>query len=202
MKKIQNLIIVMLLLISNNILAQQPVVDAQANTIADKTNVNVATTLTKTTAMLEQISHMRQKYDKMMENVEKVNSMISSGQQIKKITNSIVDIKNNYQNSINYIKSEDMIAPEEKVKFISALTKMVSKAVDDLDDALIISTTGTYNMTDAERLQFLNSIYDKIAHQNNLIKYFLNKIKRGVSQQQVKKANKEFIDKSAESLKQ
>lgn len=202
MKKIQNLIIVMLLLISNNILAQQPVVDAQANTIAAKTNVNVATTLTKTTAMLEQISHMRQKYDKMMENVEKVNSMISSGQQIKKITNSIVDIKNNYQNSINYIKSEDMIAPEEKVKFISALTKMVGKAVDDLDDALIISTTGTYNMTDAERLQFLNSIYDKIAHQNNLIKYFLNKIKTGVNQQKVKKANKDFIDKSAESLKQ
>jgi len=202
MKKIQNLIIVMLLFISNNILAQQPVVDAQANTIAAKTNVNVATTLTKTTAMLEQISHMRQKYDKMMENVEKVNSMISSGQQIKKITNSIVEIKNNYQNSINYIKSEDMIAPEEKVKFISALTKMVGKAVDDLDDALIISTTGTYNMTDAERLQFLNSIYDKIAHQNNLIKYFLNKIKTGVNQQKVKKANKDFIDKSAESLKQ
>lgn len=203
------ILFVSLLFCVNYSFSQIPVTDAAAGAAANQTSLNTsstlaktATLLTKTKVMLDNIKHMKNQYDKMMEKVEKVNSAIATGQQIKKIISSIDDVQNSYQNTMNYINSESIIQPEEKIKFNLVLMKMVNKSLDDLDDALKISSSGSYSMTDAERLVFLNSISEKIEHQNNLINYFFNKIKNSATKQKMKNKESEFIRKSANSFKQ
>jgi len=206
MKK--SILIIVMLFFKFNIYSQIPVTDASAgtqltalNTQATVQNQNLAQQLSTAGSQLTQLQKTYDQIKKASEKVEKVNAMISTGQQIKKITSTLNDVRKNYQACLNYINNQDLIKPAEKAKFIFLLTSVISKSVDDLDDVTLITSNGAYNMTDAERLKFLNEINEKITHQNNLIQYFYKKIQSAVATQMSKKKSQEFINKSVESLK-
>lgn len=193
---------------ANYSFSQLAVSDAGATTAAQQTAtttystlVKTGTLVTKTKVMLDNIKHMKEQYDSMMKKIEEVNSAIATGQQIKKIISSIGDVQKSYETTMNYVNSEKIIQPEEKIKFNIVLMKMVNKTLDDLESALKITTNGSYNMTDAERLEFLNGISAKIEHQNNLINYFFNKIKSSATKQKMKNKDSEFIRKAHQSFK-
>lgn len=204
MKHIKSIITVALLLLVTIANAQQPVqpvTDVQATAVAVQTKITTAATLTKTTAMLEQISMMKKKYDDMMENIEEVSSAIATGKQIINITQTIGKVNSNYQKAISYISNESSIKPQEKVKIISAFTKVVGECVDELDDAYSLSTTGSYKMSDSERMTLLKDIEKNVVNQNDFLIYFLNKVKKSVSSAKSRQLNIDFINKSNKSLK-
>jgi len=87
MKK--TILTLILLVATSTIYSQMVVTDTGATAVAVENKANTAATLVKTKAMLEEITVMREKYDKMMDNVEVVKDIISSGQQIQNILSGI-----------------------------------------------------------------------------------------------------------------
>lgn len=172
------------------------------NTIQQQNYLKNSAILTKTVSTLNTLQQMKQQYDEWEENIEEVNNKIETGKQVVKTVESLKDITVTYEEAIGYIAAEPMINPAEKDKFINAFSKIVDKALDDFDEALDVSTSGSYKMTDAERMTMLNDILKRIQHNKNLMEYFLKKIKKSVSVQKGKKQQKEFIENSVNSFKE
>lgn len=199
MKK--SILTLILLVATTTIYSQMVVTDTGATAVAVENKANTAATLVKTKAMLEEITVMREKYDKMMDNVEVVKDIISSGQQIQNILSGISKLNTNYGAAVTYVTEESLIHPLEKAKYIGAFTEIIEKSLDQLDTAYNTTTNENYSMTDAERLNQLNGILNAVNKQNSLMIYFLNKIKRAVAEVSKKQRENDFIEKQTKSLK-
>ncbi|POS00905.1 hypothetical protein Q361_1178 [Flavobacterium croceum DSM 17960] len=175
--------------------SQMAVYDASANATAVETKATAAQTLAKTTAMLKELTILKEKYNEMRDDVEMVSDVISTGMEIQKLITTLSNMNNNVETAVNYIYQQSLISTEEKIKLIDAFYILANKGLDALDKATDVVTTGNYKMTDAERLNILNETLKEVNRQNNIIIYFFQKLKSSVNNVKQKKNNTRTVNK-------
>jgi len=151
---------------------------------------------------LTTLKSMEKTYEEWTDAVRVVNSKIQTGKEILNIKNTVRDIGRDYTEAVELISREDALSYNQKEIYISVFTKILSKALSSLESGLDITKSGTFEMNDGERLQFIREIEQEVNNKHNLMLYALKRMKGSIQKSKVEYANSIELSNSIDAVKQ
>jgi archaellum component FlaG (FlaF/FlaG flagellin family) len=124
-----------------------------------------------------------QLHDEWYTSLLKINSVVSSYQQVKSIWNYQNRTMSLYTQNIGQLRSSPYLTPTQIQGMVKGYTVLLTENVGLLDDLTTILTPGAAKMTDAQRLKFINKLSDKVTHQYQLVSYFTKRNQAIVTEQ-------------------
>ena len=121
-----------------------------------------ATILTKSIDQLNTLNKMKEQYENWEDDLVVVKEYIKQGYQAKNIANMLGKIKSTYLNTEKYIKDSNYLTSGHAAKISYAFTILLGRCVDTASESLDVITTGTYEMSDAERIKLLKESESKL----------------------------------------
>lgn len=173
--------ILMILCIWTSSNAQMAVTDP-ANTAVNKANlVKNSAILQKAIVTLKTLDKMKNTAEDMKENIEVVTNTIATGKQIINIKNKIEDISRIYERNVNKVVNNDNFSNPQKEYLVWMFTSVLADSLSDLDDGIMVSSSGSYKMNDAERLTFLDKLENSMNHNYQLLLYMSRKLNKSIN---------------------
>lgn len=183
---------VSLVLFTANINAQWAVFDPSnlAQGIVNTTRQVVQTTTTaqnmvsnfkETVKIYEQ---GKQYYDAL----KSVNNLVKDAKKVQKTILMVGDISDIYVNNFQKMMSDPNYTVEELNAIALGYAKLLEQSNDVLTELKGVVNITTLSLTDKERMEVVDSAYDRILNYRNLVKYYTNK-NIGVSLLRAKKKN-------------
>ena len=167
----KNIFFLLLLIIGLNANAQSAVTDP-ANTAMNKANlVKNSGILAKAISTLKTLNDTRSKLKSWNDELNEIRNTISTGKEIVSIIETVGDITQLYQNSIDFIVDEPLLNFEQKEFIITIYTEVLIETVESFDTGDLISSQGNYKMNDAERLTILQKIQEKLQDNLDFLNY-------------------------------
>lgn len=208
MKNIQlQLVLILLFSIIPSINAQMPVTDAAAGaqlSAINRSNLKAegtrSSTLAKAAAQLQQLQAMKEQYDKQIEMVETISDYVKKSKQVINMKNCLSDITSQYSKGINYVYNEKEITIKDRAVFSKVYAKMIAQSLEDFEYGYKIIGDGTLKMNDAERLNILTEVENKMKKNRNMITYMNNSVRNAVSQKIRKKKEDDYVRKNRNSI--
>jgi gas vesicle protein len=106
---------------------------------------------------LKQVSTTIQNYKKIYETLETVNQIASV-----------------YSNSFSRMKTDKNFSPTELAEIGSGYTKLIKESSSIIDDLMMAAKPSNMNLTDKERFDIINAVYDKARKHKGLVEYYSN----------------------------
>jgi hypothetical protein len=98
-------------------------------------------------------------------------------QKYKKVVDIILNqlqIVKGYKAAFNRFKQDDMFTSEEISYIGKVYSNLLNESLKGLDDLITVITAGSLRMTDDERLNAIDKIYDRISGQLSFLRSFNN----------------------------
>ena len=77
-----------------------------------------------------------------------------------------------YSNYITQFKADPNLTPDQVVGIVRGYTVLIKESAGYLDDLSAIVSPAKSKMTDAERMELIDTLDDKVTHQYDLVNYF------------------------------
>jgi hypothetical protein len=139
--------------------------------------------INKTTSQgVQTLSSLTQAYQKALSSV---NAYIGSSARVKEIFDAQQKIINLYQTLGQY---DGALTGDEQSLVHTTMKNSLTRSANILTDLKMLIKPDFYKMTDKDRLDELDKIYDKMVFQYNGMSHFMDKIAVYTSQQQSLKA--------------
>jgi PBP1b-binding outer membrane lipoprotein LpoB len=151
--------------------AQLPVTDV-AHIGVDVANQieNIAQAIATVTNTLNIFNQAKDYYDKLIA----VNNLIKDAKKVVKIGKMVGEIQSSYAKSSSKILFQHFSAAE-----ITAMNEVYSSLWEDLTDmleeVLTVTTVSSLSMTDRERMQVIDAVYERVKHHRTLVNYYTHK---------------------------
>lgn len=183
---------VSLVLFTTNMSAQWTVFDPSnlAQGIVNTTRQVVQTTTTaqnmvsnfkETVKIYEQ---GKQYYDAL----KSVNNLVKDAKKVQKTILMVGNISDIYVNNFQKMMSDPNYTVEELNAIALGYAKLLEQSNDVLNELKGVVNISTLSLTDKERMEVVDSAYDRMLNYRNLVKYYTNK-NIGVSLLRAKKKN-------------
>jgi hypothetical protein len=101
-----------------------------------------------------------------------INPKIKNFERVGDIINYQLQILKEYKNAFQRF-NESKIFTGDEIKYIgNVYSNLFDRSIDNVDELIIIITSGKLRMNDAERLSAINNIYDRIIDQISFLRSF------------------------------
>lgn len=107
-------------------------------------------------------------YDGLM----KVSGAVRDYRRVRAIYAKQTQIISTYSSAINVLRTSRYITPAQLTKMVSIYTKMLAEGANTVSDLATITSPSMLKMTDAERMEFIDTLDAKITDQLGLVNYF------------------------------
>ncbi|GAB3307671.1 hypothetical protein [Hymenobacter tenuis] len=138
---------------------------ALGNTIVQKGTS--AQAITK--ALTDQTAAMHEEW---YASLRKISTVVRGYERVKTIWSYQDKTLALYTQNITQLRRNPYLTPGQIQGMVKGYTVLLAENVALLDDLSIILTPQAAEMTDAQRLKFINRISDKVTHQYQLVSYF------------------------------
>jgi hypothetical protein len=93
-----------------------------------------------------------------------------------------------YSNHVGRFKQDPNLTPAQVAGMVRGYTTLIQESAGYLDELTAIVSPAKSKMTDAERLELIDALDDKVTHQYELVSYFTRRnIAIAMQQQQAQK---------------
>ncbi|WP_324680143.1 hypothetical protein [Hymenobacter sp. GOD-10R] len=107
-------------------------------------------------------------YDGLMQ----VSNTIKTYRRVRHIFERQTAIITIYSNYITQFKRDPNLRPEQIAGMVRGYTVLIQESASYLDDLTAIVSPMKTKMTDAERMELIDALDDKVTHQYDLVSYF------------------------------
>ncbi|WP_324680838.1 hypothetical protein [Hymenobacter sp. GOD-10R] len=107
-------------------------------------------------------------YDGLMQ----VSNTIKQYRRVRHIFERQTAIITIYSNYIGKFKQDPNLSPEQVAGMVRGYTVLIQESASYLDDLTAIVSPLKSKMTDAERMELIDALDDKVTHQYDLVNYF------------------------------
>ncbi|GAB3879595.1 DUF4141 domain-containing protein [Hymenobacter segetis] len=123
--------------------------------------------LTKTYSLKNMEQH-KAWYDGLL----KVSSAVRDYRRVRAIYAKQTQIISTYSAAINVLRTSRYITPVQLTEMVSIYTKMLAEGANTVSDLATITSPSMLKMTDAERMEFIDTLDAKITDQLGLVNYY------------------------------
>lgn len=148
-----------------------------ATSIANTANQIVQTSSTAAN-MLKNFQEVKKVYDQGKEYYDKLKAVHNLVQDAKKVQNTILlvgEISDIYVNSFQKMLADPHFRVEELTAIAFGYTKLLEESADMLLELKDVVNINGLSMTDAERMDIINYVHDRLKHQRDLTAYYTRK---------------------------
>lgn len=179
MKKIILIMTVIFINFTNMVNAQLAVIDPAniATSIANATNEIVHTSSTAAT-MINNFKEVQKVYNQGKEYYDKLKSIHNLVKDAKKVQKTILlvgEISDIYVHSFGKMLSDPHFRVEELSAIASGYTILLQESSDMLLEMKDVVNVNGLSMTDSERMNIINQVYERIKSQRDLVNYYTRK---------------------------
>lgn len=112
-----------------------------------------------------------------LDGLMKVNPAIKQYSRVGDIIAYQVRIVKEYKHALQYFKASDLFSADEIEYITRVYGRLFDKSLDNLDALFMVITASQLRMSDDERLQTIDTIYEDITDQLSFLRYFNNETK-------------------------
>jgi len=179
MKKTVLIISIALVSITSQTRAQFAVIDPAniATSIANSANQIVETSSTASN-MLNNFKEVQKVYNQGKEYYDKlkaVNDLIKDAKKVRDAILIVGEIGDIYVNSFGKMLSDPHFRYEELVAISNGYTVLLQESADMLLEMKDVVNVNGLSMTDHERMDIINYVYDRLKSHRNLVSYYTRK---------------------------
>lgn len=120
--------------------------------------------------------------------LKSVNNLVKDAKKVQKTILMVGDISDIYVNNFQKMMSDPNYTVEELNAIALGYAKLLEQSNDVLTELKGVVNITTLSLTDKERMEVVDSAYDRMLNYRNLVKYYTNK-NIGVSLLRAKKKN-------------
>ena len=179
MKKVVLFMIIALAGFASRVNAQFIVTDPAniATSIVNSANQIVQTSSTVTN-VIKNFQEVKKLYDQGKEYYDKVKSIHNLLKDAKKVRDAILlvgEIGDIYVNSFRKMLSDPHFRYEELIAIANGYTIMLQESADMILELKDVVNLNGLSMTDHERMDIINYVYDRLKKHRNLVDYYTRK---------------------------
>lgn len=112
-----------------------------------------------------------------LDGLMKVNPAIKQYSRVGDIIAYQVKIVKEYKEALQYFKASELFEEDEIDYITRVYGRLFDKSLDNLDALFMVITASQLRMSDDERLQTIDKIYEGISDQLSFLRYFNNETK-------------------------
>lgn len=120
--------------------------------------------------------------------LKSVNNLVKDAKKVQKTILMVGDISDIYVHNFQKMMSDPNYTVEELNAIALGYAKLLEQSNDVLNELKGVVNISTLSLTDKERMEVVDSAYDRMLNYRNLVKYYTNK-NIGVSLLRAKKKN-------------
>jgi len=179
MKKIILVISIVLVSFTSQISAQFAVIDPAniATSLVNSANQIVQTSSTASN-MINNFKEVQKLYNQGKEYYDKLKSVNDLVKDAKKVRDAILlvgEIGDIYVNNYGKMLSDPHFRYEELIAISNGYTVLLQESADMLLEMKDVVNVNGLSMTDAERMDIINYVYDRLKTHRNLVSYYTRK---------------------------
>lgn len=106
--------------------------------------------------------------------LKKVSNTIQNYKKVYDAVQLVYEIASIYSDSFSRMKADRNFTPEEIVSIGEGYIKLVKESSSLLDELKMGSNITEMNLTDKDRLDIINRVYDKLLEHKDLVTYYTN----------------------------
>ncbi len=179
MRKAILIITVALMSLTSQVKAQFVVTDPAniATSIVNSANQIVQTSSTVTN-VIKNFEEVRRVYEQGKEYYDKLKAVHNLVKDAKKVRDAILlvgEIGDIYVNSFQDMLSDPHFRYEELIAISNGYTMLLDESVDMINELKDVVNINGLSMTDHERMDIINYVYDRLKNHRNLVSYYTRK---------------------------
>jgi len=179
MKKVFLIMSIMLVSFTGGIKAQFAVIDPVniATSLVNSANQIVQTSSTVAN-VIKNYNEVKKVYDQGKEYYDKLKAVNDLVKDAKKVRDAILlvgDIGDIYINNYQKMLSDPHFNFDELVAISNGYTRLLQESADMLSELKEVVNINGLSMTDAERMDIINYVYERLRTHKNLVNYYTNK---------------------------
>ena len=151
--------------IQTGLQAALKMLNAKANVLAD---AGVAEQVLTKVASAKNLALAKEWYDGLLQ----VSNAVKSYRRVQHIFERQVAIIKIYSDYIERFKKDSHLTPAQISAMVRGYTTLITESTDYLDDLTAIISPLKGKLTDAERMELIDALDDKVTHQYELVSYF------------------------------
>lgn len=158
----------------------QWVVNDPINTATSITNtakeiIQTSKTVSNTLKNFKEVEKVYKQGKKYYDALKKVNNLIKDAKKVQQTILMIGEISDIYVNSYRQMLQDENFSYDELVAIAYGYTKLLEESTDLLKELKQVTNITTLQMTDKDRMDLIDQIYNKVSNYRNLVRYYTNK---------------------------
>jgi hypothetical protein len=179
MKKVFLFLSLLFVLFTGDLNAQFAVIDPAniATSIVNATNEIVQTSTTAAN-MINNFKEVQKVYTQGKEyydRLKSVHDLVKDAKKVRDVILMVGDIGDIYVNSFQKMLSDPHFRAEELSAIANGYTMLLQESSDMLLELKDVVNVNGLSMTDAERMDMINYVYDRVKRQKDLVNYYTRK---------------------------
>jgi len=192
MKKVILIMSIALLSLTAQVKAQFVVMDPAhiAMSIVNSANqiVQTSSTVSNVIKNFEEVEKVYNQGKEYYDKLKAVNDVIKDAKKVKDCILMVGEIGDIYVNSFQKMLSDPYFNYDELVTISNGYTLMLQESADMIQELKDVVNVNGLSMNDHERMDIINSVYDRLKDHRNLVSYYTRK-NISISYLRAKKAN-------------
>ena len=135
----------------------------------------------------------RKQYDDYFQELWKVKIALTSYQRVKDIIQLQVQMVNEYKAAWALFRKDKNFTASELEYMFSTYSGMLNESLKSIDQLFLVADAFATQMSDAKRLEIINTVADNIEHQSSDLKQFNNQNKMISLQRASEKGEVEYV---------
>jgi len=107
--------------------------------------------------------------------LKSVNNLVKDARKVQQTILLVGDISDIYVNSFQKMMADDNFSVEELAAIALGYTKLLEQSSAMLSELKTVTSANGLSMSDAERMSFVDRIYNVVREYKNLVQYYTNK---------------------------
>ena len=106
--------------------------------------------------------------------LKQVSTTIQNYKKVYETLQTVSQIATVYANSFSRMKTDKNFSPGELTEIGNGYTKLIKESSSIIDDLMMAAKPSNMNLTDKERFDIINDVYEKARKHKGLVEYYSN----------------------------
>lgn len=143
------------------------------NTIKEITTASK--TVKNTLDNFKEVEKLYNESKKYYDALKKVNNLIGDAYKVKETILMVGDISEIYVSSFRKMLNDPNFRPAELAAMASGYTKLLELSGESLRELKLVSKSNIFSMSDHERMQMIDQIYNTVREYRSIVSYYTRK---------------------------
>lgn len=116
-------------------------------------------------------------HDAFLNGLLQVSPVVQKYERVAEIISDQLELVSEYKTAFNQFKQDKNFSPDEIVYIEKVYSNLFDESLKDLDALFMVITAGELRMSDDERLNAIDNVYEEIEDKLTFLRYFNNNTK-------------------------